>query len=193
MDTGSEFIRQVTSELRTELSFNGLISIPSTYKKKDAYIIGYGTSGVKEQLGYLYPMTSALNTLYANEIHEGSSVFSNNVCLAKRFKFSESGLLQSIYDNANWVTFINPEVDINFFYKQNLYVVHYTDQYTINAKYDSITVTKHVDQYENMLRKSYEKYALSEERFQHFNETMMDYFNCLNGSWMLDIVKKSEK
>lgn len=192
MDTGTEFIRQVTSELRTELSFNGLISIPSTYNKKGAYIIGYGTSGVKEQLGYLYPMTTALNTLYANEEHEGSSVFSNNTCVAKRYKFSKSDLLQSIYDNANWVTFINPEVDINFFYKQNLYVVHYTDQYTINAKYDSITVTKHVDQYENMLRKSYERYALSEERFQHFNETMMNYFNCLNGSWMLDIVKKSE-
>lgn len=192
MDTGTEFIRQVTSELRTELSFNGLISIPSTYNKMGAYIIGYGTSGVKEQLGYLYPMTTALNTLYANEEHEGSSVFCNNTCVAKRYKFSKSDLLQSIYDNANWVTFINPEVDINFFYKQNLYVVHYTDQYTINAKYDSITVTKHVDQYENMLRKSYEKYALSEERFQHFNETMMNYFNCLNGSWMLDIVKKSE-
>lgn len=192
MDTGTEFIRQITSELRTELSFNGLISIPSTYNKMGAYIIGYGTSGVKEQIGYLYPMTTALNTLYANEEHEGSSVFSNNTCVAKRYKFSKSDLLQSIYDNANWVTFINPEVDINFFYKQDLYVVHYTDQYTINAKYDSITVTKHVDQYENMLRKSYEKYALSEERFQHFNETMMNYFNCLNGSWMLDIVKKSE-
>lgn len=192
MDTGTKFIRQVTSELRTELSFNGLISIPSTYNKMGAYIIGYGTSGVKEQIGYLYPMTTALNTLYANEEHEGSSVFSNNTCVAKRYKFSKSDLLQSIYDNANWVTFINPEVDINFFYKQDLYVVHYTDQYTINAKYDSITVTKHVDQYENMLRKSYEKYALSEERFQHFNETMMNYFNCLNGSWMLDIVKKSE-
>lgn len=192
MDTGTEFIRQVTSELRTELSFNGLISIPSTYNKMGAYIIGYGTSGVKEQPGYLYPMTTALNTLYANEEHEGSSVFSNNTCVAKRYKFSKSDLLQSIYENANWVTFINPEVDINFFYKQNLYVVHYTDQYTINAKYDSITVTKHVDQYENMLRKSYEKYALSEEKFQHFNETMMNYFNCLNGSWMLDIVKKSE-
>ena len=192
MDTGTEFIRQVTSELRTELSFNGLISIPSAYNKMGAYIIGYGTSGVKEQIGYLYPMTTALNTLYANEEHEGSSVFSNNTCVAKRYKFSKSDLLQSIYDNANWVTFINPEVDINFFYKQDLYVVHYTDQYTINAKYDSITVTKHVDQYENMLRKSYEKYALSEERFQHFNETMMNYFNCLNGSWMLDIVKKSE-
>lgn len=192
MDTGTEFIRQVTTELRTELSFNGLISIPSTYNKMGAYIIGYGTNGIKEQRGYLYPMTTVLNTLYANEEHEGSSVFSNNTCVAKRYKFSKSDLLQSIYDNANWVTFINPEVDINFFYKQNLYVVHYTDQYTINAKYDSITVTKHVDQYENMLRKSYERYALSEERFQHFNETMMDYFNCLNGSWMLDVVKKSE-
>ena len=192
MDTGTEFIRQVTTDLRTELSFNGLISIPSTYNKTGAYIIGYGTRGIKEQLGFIYPMATALNTLYANEEHEGSSVFSKNTCVAKRFKFSKSDLLQSIYDNANWVTFINPEVDINFFYKQNLYVVHYTDQYTINAKYDSITVTKHVDQYENMLRKSYERYALSKEKFQHFNDTMMNYFNCLNGSWMLDIVNKSE-
>ena len=192
MDTGTEFIRQVTNEMRTELSFNGLISIPSTINKSGAYIIGYGTKGLKKQQGYIYPMTTALNTLYANEEHEGSSVFSTDTCVAKRYKFSKSDLLNSIYENANWVTFINPEVDINFFYKQNLYVVHYTDQYTINAKYDSITVTKHVDQYENMLRKSYEKYALSEEWFQHFNETMMDYFNCLNGSWMLNVVNQTE-
>lgn len=192
MNTGTEFIRQVTSEMRTELSFNGLISIPSTFNKSGAYIIGYGTNGVKATDGYIFPMANALNTLYANEEHDGSSVFSNNTCVAKRYKFSTSDLLNSIYENANWVTFINPEVDINFFYKQNLYVVHYTDQYTINAKYDSITVTKHVDQYENMLRKSYEKYALSSEKFQHFNETMMNYFNCLNGNWMLSIVNKTE-
>lgn len=192
MNTGTEFIRQATKELRTELSFNGLISIPSTTKKSGAYIIGYGTGGLKETEGYIYPMSSALNSLYASEENEGSNLFTIDACVAKRYKFDKSELLNSIYDNANWVTFINPEVDINFFYQQNLYVVHYTDQYTINAKYDSITVTKHVDQYENMLRKSYEKYALSEERFQHFNKTMMDYFNCLNGSWMLSIVNKTE-
>lgn len=192
MGTGTEFIRQVTNEMRTELSFNGLISIPSTINKSGVYIIGYGTAGIDNYNGYIYPMAKALNTLYANEEHEGNSVFSQDTCVAKRFKFSESNLLNSIYENANWVTFINPEVDINFFYKQNLYVVHYTDQYTINAKYDSITVTKHVDQYENMLRKSYEKYALSEDKFQHFNNTMMNYFNCLNGSWMLEVVNKTE-
>ena len=193
MDTGTDFIRQATKELRSELSFNGLISIPSTANKSGAYIIGYGTAGQKDSSGFIYPMSNALNTLYANEQQEGSNLYSIDACVAKWYKFSKSDLLNSIYDNANWVTFINPEVDINFFYKQNLYIVHYTDQYTINAKYDSITVTKHVDQYENMLRKSYEKYALSAERFQHFNETMMDYFNCLNGSWMLDIVNKTEE
>lgn len=192
MDTGTEFIRQATNELRTELSFNGLISIPSTTNKSGAYIIGYGTAGQKESQGFIYPMVSVLNTLYANEQQEGSNLFSIDACVAKWYKFNKSNLLNSIYDNANWVTFINPEVDINFFYKQNLYIVHYTDQYTINAKYDSITVTKHVDLYENMLRKSYEKYALSEESFLHFNETMMDYFNCLNGSWMLNVVNKTE-
>lgn len=192
MDTGTEFIRQATNELRTELSFNGLISIPSTTNKSGAYIIGYGTAGLKESQGFIYPMASVLNTLYANEQQEGSNLFSIDACVAKWYKFNKSDLLNSIYENANWVTFINPEVDINFFYKQNLYIVHYTDQYTINAKYDSITVTKHVDLYENMLRKSYEIYALSEESFLHFNKTMMDYFNCLNGSWMLNVVNKTE-
>lgn len=193
MDTGTEFIKQVTTELRTELSFNGLISIPSTYYKEGAYIIGYGNKGINKHDGYIYPMVVAMNTLYANEEHDGSCVFSKNTCVAKRYKFSSSNLLNSIYDHANWVTFINPEVDINFFYKQKLYVVHYTDQYTINAKYDSITVTKHVKQYENMLRKSYEKYALSEKCFQHFNVTMMNYFNCLNGNWLLSVVNKTEE
>lgn len=193
MDTGTEFIRQMTTEMRSELSFSGLISIPSTINKNDSYIIGYGTKGIKLEKGFIYPMARVLNNLYANEENEGSSVFSANTCVAKRYKFTKSDLLNSIYENANWVTFINPEVDINFFYKQkNLYVIHYTDQYTINAKFDSITVTKHVDQYNNMLRRSYEQYALSEERFSHFNETMMNYFNCLNGNWMLDIVNKTE-
>jgi len=193
MDTGSEYIRQVTRELRTELSFNGLISIPSTINKSDTYTIGYGTKDSDLSLGNLHPMVAALNVLYANEEHEGASVFSPDTCVAKRYKFTQSKLLKSIYQNSNWVTFLNPEVDINFFYKQpDLYVVHYTDQYTINAKYDSITVTEHVDQYDNMLRRSYDQYSLSGENFEFFNQTMMNYFNCLNGNWMLDIVNKTE-
>jgi len=192
MDTGLNFIKPNTDDSRIELSLNGLISIPSTLNKDDAYVIGFGTKYLHKTEGFIFPMAVAMNNLYANEQNEGSNVYHDHTCVAKRYKFIQSDLLNSIYSQANWVTFINPEVDINFFYKQDLYVVHYTDQYTINAKYDSITVTKHIDQYENMLRKPYETYSLAEERFEHFNETMMDYFNCLNGNWMLSIVNKTE-
>lgn len=193
MDGEAEYIKPSTNDSRVELSMGGLISVPSTLKKADTYTIGFGTRGLPQDAGgYIYPMAVALNNLYANERNEGSNLYQNCTCVAKKYKFSSAALLNNIYDNANWVTFINPEVDINFFYKQNLYVVHYTDQYTINAKYDSITVTKRIDQYENMLRRSYQHYALKEETFDHFNSTMLNYFNCLNGSWMLSIVNKTE-
>ena len=192
MATGSEYVNFPTKETRTELAFNGLISIPSTLKKDGNYFIGFGTKDVKTADGYVYPMAEAYNNLYGNERNDGLNAYNTSLAVTKRFAFKQSHLLESIYENANWVTFLNPEVDINFFYQQDLYVVHYTDQYSINAKYDSITVTKHIGLYENILKKSYENYALSQETFSHFNETMKNYFNCLNGSWMLRLVNQTE-
>lgn len=193
MDTGCNFITPNTQDLRVEMSLGGLISIPSTSFMNDSYYIGFGTRGLDEDKGgFVYPMAVCMNTLYANEKNNGTSLFHKSTALVKRYKFERESLVDSIFDHSNWVTFLNPEVDIDFFYKRSLYVIHYTDQYTINAKYDSITATKHVDQYENMLSKSYEKYALSDEFFSHFNGTMMKYFNCLNGSWMLNVVNKTE-
>ncbi|SDZ89434.1 DNA phosphorothioation-dependent restriction protein DptH [Prevotella sp. tc2-28] len=191
MDTGTEFITPPSSDMRVELSMGGLISIPSTQNKDCEYTIGFGSKGLKYE-GTVYQVVSAMNTLYANARNGGRNQFQKSISVSKRFTYKGSTLLQSIYDNANWVTFLHPEVDINFFYKQNLYVVHYTDQYTINAKYDSITVTKHISQYENMLRMAYERYTSGNMNVLQFNETMTDYFNSLNGSWLLGIINKSE-
>jgi len=191
MDTGTEFITPPSSDMRVELSMGGLISIPSTQNKDCEYTIGFGSKGLKYE-GTVYQVVSAMNTLYANARNGGRNQFQKSISVSKRFTYKASTLLQSIYDNANWVTFLHPEVDINFFYKQNLYVVHYTDQYTINAKYDSITVTKHISQYENMLRMAYERYTSGNMNVLQFNETMTDYFNSLNGSWLLGIINKSE-
>lgn len=75
-----------------------------------------------------------MNELYANEEQEGCAhQYQKNCCVAKAIQFEQDELLNEIYEKANWVTFLNPEVDLDFFYKQNLYIVHYTDQYTINA------------------------------------------------------------
>lgn len=191
MDTGTEFITPPSSDMRIELSMGGLISIPSTQNKDCEYTIGFGSKGLKYE-GTVYPVVSAMNTLYANARNGGRNQFQKSISVSKRFTYKASILLQSIYDNANWVTFLHPEVDINFFYKQNLYVVHYTDQYTINAKYDSITVTKHISQYDNMLRMAYERYTSGNMNVLQFNKTMTNYFNSLNGSWLLGIINKNE-
>ena len=178
---------------RSEMALNGLISATSTQYINQAYYIGFGTKGNELKQGKIYSMAAALNTLYANERIHGHSAYSLSVGMAKCYRFNQDDeLLNNIYDKANWVTFINPEVDINFFYHQKLYIVHYTDQGSINAKYDSITVTKHIRQYENILHKSYAEYVPDAALFPVFNERMMNYFNCLNGSWMLSLVNKTE-
>ena len=170
MDTGTQYITPPSNDMRVELSMGGLISIPSTMNKEQDYNIGFGSRGLRNE-GILYPVVSALNTLYANARNDGRNQFQKSICVAKSFTYKSSDLLESIYENANWVTFLHPEVDVDFFYRQNLYVVHYTDQYTINAKYDSITVTKHISQYENMLRMAYERYTF--RVFGHFVLSMV--------------------
>lgn len=192
MSTLHSHVHLAHKAARTETAMNGLISATSTALIDNSYFIGFGSKHNPLNCGSIYPMAAAMNTLYANEENQGQSVFKQSAGIAKRYSFIQSTLLENIYDNANWVTFINPEVDINFFYNQKLYIVHYTDQGGINAKFDSITVTKHIRQYENILRKSYDIFTLDAARFKNFNERMMSYFNCLNGSWMLSLINKTE-
>ena len=194
METGNNFSKSPTNLLRNELSFNGLISIPSTRNDNNNYVVGFGTKGMIDdsKYGMLYPVVRSMNTLYSNADKYWANSFQQNTCMAKSYVFNDQLLLQSIYENANWVTFLNPEVDIDFFYKQNLYIVHYTDQYTINAKYDSITVTKQIDQYNNMLSGMYDKSIPDPTQKDAFMKTVMNYFNSLNGDWLLSVINKTE-
>ena len=197
METGLEFSKSPTSVLRCELSLNGLISIPSTNNQKGkTYTVGFGTRGFVTNLskyGKVYPMAIDMNSLYANERTHWANSYSPDTCFAKSYVFKDDLLLQSIYDKSNWVTFLNPEVDIDFFYRQkDLYVIHYTDQYTINAKYDSITVTRQTKQYDNMLAGYFDSCVINTNHRELFMSTMMNYFNSLNGSWLLDIIRKTD-
>ena len=192
MNTGTNFKRYSMNYLRGELAFNGLVSIPSTINKDNRYLIGFGMQGVDANISKLHKISSQINNLYANEDNSGTGAYQADVCLVKDHEFNKFDLINSIYNNANWVTFLNPEVDINFFYKQDLYVIHYTDQYSINAKYDSITVTKQINQYTNLLKRAYMQFNLHPDKFESFNKVMAQYFNCLNGNWLLNYVNKTE-
>lgn len=189
INTGDDFIVVPTDELRFELPMHGLISMPSTVCCDGEYKIGLGTHGMISTGISLYHVVKGYNALYA----DNGGMYMRDACLAKRYRFSQSALLSSIYENSNWVTFLNPEVDIDFFYKQDIYIIHYTDQETINARYDSITVTKHVEQYNQMLSQAYDTALNSDNAdVSIFIKRMKDYFNCLNGDWLLSIINKTE-
>ena len=198
-NTGKEFVIPYTDNQRLEMAFDGLVSTVSTQKTGAYYLIGFGTKGLKpgsdraESAMWVYRTAKAMNTLYANGNNDGVNHFVKDCCIAKKFNFNATDLLNSIYDNSNWVTFLNPEVDIDFFYKQDgLYIIHYIDQSSINARYDSITVTKHVTQYKNMLNASYKSFSLDSSHFSDFNERMLSYFNCLNGNWLLSVINQTK-
>lgn len=193
MSTGTEVVTPNMNQLRSELSMNGLISIPSTYNNSSSYQIGFGTKGELKE-NYISKTAKAMNTLYANEEKGGKAhPFIKGICIAKHYTFDKENLLKVIYQSSNWVTFLNPEVDLEFFYKQDLYIVHYTDQYTINAKYDSITVTKHIDRYKSLLFNTFNQSGTTDiENVEKVSNVLLDHFNCLNGQWLLNISKQTD-
>lgn len=194
IDSGSNYSAMPTNQLRTETSLDGLVSIPSTCVDSDKrYLMGFGTRGLKDTESPIYKMAIDMNSLYAGLSHGGLAAYSKGQCTAKVYSFNDSEFLNSVYENATWVTFINPDVDIDFFYKQeNLYVVHYVEQHSISAMLESITVTKHIDQYNNLLFNSLQTFKSAIGTSEVFSRKMISYFNCLNGKWLLDIIRKPE-
>ena len=193
MSTGTDVSRTKTAKLRSELSLNGLISIPATYCDGLNYLVGFGTNGEQGE-DFISETAKSMNALYAYEARGGkANPFVGGTCITKDYRFDKKDLLAAIYQSSNWVTFLNPEVDLEFFYKQDLYIVHYTDQYTINAKYDSITVTKHVDRYKSLILNTFNQGGLTDSLdADKVAKVLLDYFNCLNGQWLLNISKQTD-
>ena len=193
IDSGANYTPFPANQLRTETSLDGLISIPSTNLNGSNYLMGFGTRGLKQNDSPIYQMARDMNSLYANLQNEGLASYCPDQCTAKRYSFKDADFLQSVYDNSTWVTFVYPEVDIDFFYKQkNIYVVHYVEQYSISARLESITVTQHVIQYNKMLFNSLQTFKSIIGTSENFSRKMISYFNCLNGKWLLDIAGKPE-
>ena len=193
IDSGTNYSPLPANQLRTETALDGLISIPSTSFSGKNYLMGFGTRGLKDNNSPIYMMAKDMNSLYAGMANDGLATYCTDQCTAKIYSFKDSDILQSVYDNSTWITFVYPEVDIDFFYKQkNIYVVHYVEQHSISARLESITVTQHVDQYNNMLFNSLQTFKSIIGTSEDFSRKMINYFNCLNGKWLLDIVNKQE-
>lgn len=193
MNTGTSCVYPNSSNMRCELSMGGLISNSSILRKEDNYTMGFGTKGMKNPT-ILTSIAVSMNEVYSNSKGHGISQFTPNTCVAKNYRYNDQRNLQNLYRDVNWVVFIKPEFDLDFFYNQKgTYIVHYTDQYSINTKYDSVTVTKKAGLYINLLNETLKSHGLllPSETEKEKSQDTINYFNCLNGSWLIGMIKKS--
>lgn len=103
--------------------------------------------------------------------------------------------MEYIYGNSNWVVFVDPKVDLDFFSekeaKSDLLIIHYSDQYTSSSGYDAITVTHKSQQY-SMVIQEYLKIKGVEADVDDVHR-IINLFNAVNGDWLLRLVSSKKE
>lgn len=180
-----------TDKLKMNTALGGILS-SSEYTQMQGWGLGFGTMGNHDVNDY--PITSFASKW--NALVAATKTKNDSFGLGKTIVNYESKLddqaLEADFDSSDWVTFIEPRLDIDAFNTlKDLYVIHYTDK-NVTSNVDSITVTKRVDRYNQIIREMLDKQV---ERYENFpvptTESLaqvISAFNLLNGVWLLRIL-----
>lgn len=188
MDQKSEEGFFKASDIRSGSMLNGMMSGVTSmyYGETKEYRTGYGTLFNCDN-NQLLELASVYNS--AMYVFGSNNPYQTNVVSCTSVDERETGMIEKTYDSSNWVVFIDPRVDLNFFKneKQDVMIIHYSDQHTSSSGYDSITVTRKTKQYENII-----KDYLTENGYTAGNPNevrrMIDMFNAVNGDWLLKLI-----
>lgn len=179
--------KNTIEEIETGTSLGGLLSSLSFLETEHDYRRGFGTKNAPQESNLLLKTATALNELASNLESGGTNPYRKNETIVTRTANYDEDTLNQLFNSSYWVTFIEPNVDLNFFQSSGkLLVIHYSDQYSSSTQYDAITVTDKSAQYKLII----EQY-LSDKDFSVTNEqieTAIKSFNSLNGEWLLRII-----
>lgn len=194
-----EMESEITSEqatmnqIETGISLNGILSgIPSS-KYGHKYRTGYGTRYAKDNS--LVNLASRYNSLM--QVEKSGNPYHVGIGISTQIDESAENKMEYIYNNSNWVVFVDPKVDLDFFSekeaKSDLLIIHYSDQYTSSSGYDAITVTHKSQQY-SMVIQEYLKAKGVDAEVEDVHK-IINLFNAVNGDWLLRLVssKKGNK
>ncbi|WP_156291353.1 DNA phosphorothioation-dependent restriction protein DptH [Oceanobacillus salinisoli] len=175
-------------EMETGLSLNGLLSSVTSVTGRQDYRTGFGKKNVLNNHDSLIETSSLLNELAGNLQNEGSNPYRKNESIVTRTSSLKEELLNSLYDSSYWVTFIDPNVGLDFFQRseRNLLIIHYSDQYTSSSQFDAITVTDKSSQYRHVIKQYLEEEYISADD-EKINSAIRA-FNAINGEWLLRII-----
>lgn len=184
MDDDHQAINTVMSDIPSGVVMSGISSGVPSEMLGDSYRTGFGTryTNMDSNLMVLASQYNALNAAMNGDSFRAGS------CYALKMGVGKQKILDKIYDASNWVTFINPKVDLNYFKNdssaKDLMIIHYSDQYNMTSSgYDAITVTKKSKQYQNAIEAYLNKKGV--DNVNEHSKRIINMFNALNGDWLL--------
>ncbi|WP_027631547.1 DNA phosphorothioation-dependent restriction protein DptH [Clostridium hydrogeniformans] len=179
----------IMDNINTGVSLGGLLSSVPSKEISKSYRTGYGTKFIYSK-NTLIKMATKMNALICSA--ENESPFDDSRCKTTAIDEYKEDQLNRIYESANWVTFINPMVGLQFFKdtieEKDLLIIHYSDQYTPSSGYDSITVTKKTKQYKEVIKSFLENKNVLLGNDDELITKVISCFNAINGDWLLKII-----
>lgn len=183
------------NEIETGMSLNGLMSVATSNPPESENIANhknYRTGfGIKHaDLSHeLSIFAKNINEFALNNRNDGYDPYRKDFSIVSMPDMVNEDLMEDLFEKSHWVTFIEPNFGLDYFSdNSNLFIIHYSDQYSSSAKYDTITVTNKSNQYKQIIREFLENSNLDDMNFTDLNiEEVIRIFNTINGEWLLHI------
>lgn len=177
----------LAKDIKSSVMMEGLQSGTSSEFYGRNYRTGFGTKNATID-NTLMSLTRLYNSLY--EANGSSNPYNKDACIATEIGIEDLNYIDKVYQSSNWVVFIDPKVDLNFFKNgesnRNVIIIHYSDQYTTTSGYDAITVTRKCEQYEKILTEILGENGIKNP--EQYTLKLIDLFNAINGNWLLNLV-----
>lgn len=191
-------LHNTISSAESGIMLEGLISDVPSYLDAESgiYKYGYGSQYTNEVMSdskYL-ELANAMNELA--KCKEGSTA-TRNLSIAQGVQNTKSTQLENIYKASNWVVFVEPKIDLDFFIEQSnesdedLIIIHYPDKNVSSSGYSSITVTQKSDQYFDVIKDILHREIPMYQGDLNIKRVICD-FNAYSGEWLMHFINQKQ-
>lgn len=184
LDDDNQAVSTLMQDIPSGIVMNGISSGVPSELLGDSYRTGFGTKYINTHttLADIAAKYNSINAAISGEAYRSGA------CYALKMSINKQKILDRIYNASNWVTFISPNFDLNYFKSdvsaKNLLIIHYSDQYNMTSSgYDAITVTKKSKQYQNAISRYLLRNGVDDA--DEHSRKIINIFNALNGDWLL--------
>lgn len=182
-------LASMVKEIKSGLSLNGLMADVPSVPKVNSYWSGFGTNHMSPHRTDLTNLVCMYNALV--NVASKSAPYESDKVICTSINYEVKKDLENLYTNSQWVTYIDPRVDLDFFKeKDDLVIIHYSDQYNNSSSYDAITVSDKTKQYADVVQEFLVKNNV-DNNGEEDTLKVINFFNAINGDWLLKLIRQN--